>query len=84
MKILNKPVRISDPRQVALLILNKYFRKKHSLKNIIGEYFEEYKLSSLDRRFVYNIIKGTIRYLIRIDFCISLFSNKEIKLQNQP
>ena len=69
----------TNPRAISLLILSEYFKRKYSLKKIIEKYFKEYKLSSLDRRFIYNIVKGTLRNLLRIDFCIYLFSNKKIE-----
>jgi len=69
----------TNPREISLLILSEYFRRKYSLKKIIEKYFKEYKLSSVDKRFIYNIVKGTVRNYLRIDFCISLFSNKKIE-----
>lgn len=68
-----------NPRKVALLILTKYFKEKKSLKDIINSFFEVYELTSLDRRFVFNIIKGTVRYYLKIDFVLSLFSDRDIK-----
>ena len=81
-----KPVRIlseksssANPRRIALLILNGYFKKKKSLKDIINFYFKNYRLSGLDKRFIFNIVKGTVRYYLKIDFLLSLFSDKKIK-----
>ncbi len=81
-----KPVRIlseksssANPRRIALLILNEYFKKKKSLKDIINFYFKNYRLSGLDKRFIFNIVKGTVRYYLKIDFLLSLFSDKKIK-----
>jgi len=68
-----------NPRKVALLILTKYFKEKKSLKDIINSFFEVYELSGLDRRFVFNIAKGTVRYYLKIDFVLSLFSDRDIK-----
>jgi len=67
------------PRKIALLILNRYFKTKKSLKDIINHYLGHYRLSGLDRRFIFNIAKGTVRYFLKIDFILSLFSDKKIK-----
>ncbi len=69
----------ASPRKVALLILTKYFKEKKSLKDIINSFFEVYELSGLDRRFVFNIVKGTVRYYLKIDFVLSLFSARDIE-----
>ncbi len=78
-RVLNDKRDRINPREVTLLILNQYFKKTKSLKDIINKYFRDYKFSELDRRFIFNIAKGTVRYYIKIDFIISLFSDKEIK-----
>ncbi len=69
----------TSPRKIALLILIRYFKKRKSLKDIINSCFMDYKLSELDKRFIFNIVKGTVRCYLKIDFVISLFSDKEIK-----
>lgn len=81
-----KPVRILieksssvNPRRITLLILNEYFKKKKSLKDIINFYFKNYRLSGLDKRFIFNIVKGTVRYYLKIDFLLSFLSDKKIK-----
>ncbi len=68
-----------SPRKIALLILNSYFKERKSLKDIINRCFSHYNLSGLNRRFIFNVVKGTVRYYIRLDFIISLFSDKDIK-----
>ncbi len=68
-----------NPRKIALLILIQYFKKRGSLKDIINSCLKNYELSKLDRRFIFNIAKGTVRYYQKIDFILSLFSNKDIK-----
>jgi 16S rRNA (cytosine967-C5)-methyltransferase len=78
-RVLNEKGTRINPRKIALLILIQYFKKKKSLKDIINHYFKDYKLSGLDRRFIFNITKGTVRYYQKIDFVLSLFSNKDIK-----
>lgn len=73
------PVKYINPRHLSFFILNRYFSEKSNLKSLLNEFLKKYSLSELDRRFVYEIVKGTVRYFIRIDFLISLFSNKNIK-----
>jgi 16S rRNA (cytosine967-C5)-methyltransferase len=68
-----------NPRQITFLILNRYFSEKSNLKSLLNEFLKKYSLLELDRRFIYEVVKGTVRYVIRIDFLISLFSNKNIK-----
>ncbi|MEA2015654.1 MAG: 16S rRNA (cytosine(967)-C(5))-methyltransferase RsmB [Actinomycetota bacterium] len=69
----------TGPREIALLVLNQYFKKRKSLKNIINKNFKDRNLSGLDRRFIFNIVKGTVRYYIKIDFILSLFSDKDLR-----
>jgi len=78
-RILSEKSSSSNPRRITLLILNEYFKKKKSLKGIINFYFENYRLSGLDKRFIFNIVKGTVRYYQKIDFLLSFFSNKKTK-----
>jgi 16S rRNA (cytosine967-C5)-methyltransferase len=68
-----------NPRRITLLILNEYFKKKKFLKDIINFYFKNYRLSGLDKRFIFNIVKGTVRYYLKIDFLLSFLSDKKIK-----
>ncbi len=68
----------TSPRKIVFLVLNKYFKQKKSLKEILGAHIEKYGPTVLDRRFIYNIAKGTVRYQKKIDFVVSLFSDKKI------
>lgn len=79
MIILNEKKGKTDPRKIAFLILIKYFKKKGSLKDVLNCYLKDYKLSALDRRFISGLVKGTVRYHLKIDFILSLFSVKNIK-----
>lgn len=79
MKDLNDKRKGTNPRKIALLILNQYFKAGKSLKDTIDQYLKSYSLSALDRRFIFNMAKGTVRYFLRIDFLLSLFSDKKIK-----
>lgn|GEM_PF-268233 len=72
-------VKYINPRQLSFFILNRYFSEKSNLKSLLNEFLKKYSLLELDRRFIYEVVKGTVRYVIRIDFLISLFSNKNIK-----
>jgi 16S rRNA (cytosine967-C5)-methyltransferase len=78
-KVLNDKKGGASPRKIAFLILNRYFKTKKSLKVIINRCLGEYSLSGLDRRFIFNLAKGTVRYFLKIDFLLSLFSDKKIK-----
>lgn len=78
MKDLNDRKNGKNPRKIALLILNQYFKTNKLLKAALNQYLKSYNLSGLDRRFIYDIVKGTVRYLIRIDFLISILSDKKI------
>jgi 16S rRNA (cytosine967-C5)-methyltransferase len=82
-KYVNKTNRLAEkhvnPRQISFFILNLYFNEKSNLKSLLNEFLKKYSFSELDSRFVYEVVKGTVRYVIRIDFLISLFSNKNIK-----
>jgi 16S rRNA (cytosine967-C5)-methyltransferase len=68
-----------NPRLLSFFILNRYFSEKSNLKFILNDSLKKYDLTELDRRFVFEVVKGTVRYFIRIDFLISLFSNKTVK-----
>ncbi|MBM3706209.1 MAG: hypothetical protein FJW66_06775, partial [Actinobacteria bacterium] len=69
----------TDPRYVSLLILNEYFIKRTSLKNLINNYLDKNPLSDLDRRFLFEIVKGTVRFLLKIDYLIGVFSDIKIE-----
>lgn len=70
-------VRKTNPRAAALDILNRYSEKDSSLKELISQSLEKADYSSLDRRFIFNIVKGTVRYVLRFDFIISNISNRK-------
>jgi 16S rRNA (cytosine967-C5)-methyltransferase len=83
LKYVNKtnclPIKHVNPRRLSFFILNRYFSEKSNLKFLLNDSLKKYDLTDLDRRFIYEVVKGTVRYFIRIDFLISLFSNKNIK-----
>ncbi len=69
----------ANPRQLSFFILNQYFAEKSNLKFLLNKTLKKYDISGLDSRFVFEVVKGTVRYVIRIDFLISLFSNKKVQ-----
>jgi 16S rRNA (cytosine967-C5)-methyltransferase len=78
-RILNDKIDRENPREIALLILNHFFKKTESLKDIINKHFKDCSIPEIDRRFIFNIVKGTVRYYLKIDFVLSLFSKKDVK-----
>ena len=66
-------VKAANPRQVSFFILKRYFSEKSNLKSLLNDFLKKYPLSELDRRFVFEVVKGTVRFVVRIDFLISLF-----------
>jgi len=67
-----------DPRHYAFLITAKFLSRPRNFIRISSEILEKSGLSNPDRRFVYQISKGTIRFIYTIDFAIELFSNLKI------
>ncbi|MGM0364942.1 MAG: 16S rRNA (cytosine(967)-C(5))-methyltransferase RsmB [Actinomycetota bacterium] len=67
----------NNSRLVAYHIIRQYLDTKKPLKQIIYRHLDA-SISRIDRNFIYNMAKGTIRYLMFFDYGISLFSNKNI------
>ena len=67
-----------NPRKTALDILDRYFESEKHLKVLFNEILDSSGLSGLDRRFAFNIVKGTIRYVIRLDFIISFIAKRKL------
>jgi len=65
-----------NPRKVALDIIDAYFSHGGQLKDIISEALNSSDLKEHDRRFVFNLAKGTVRYYLRADFFISGLSSR--------
>jgi 16S rRNA (cytosine967-C5)-methyltransferase len=67
-------------------ILNNFMQAKSpdiNFKEVVNSFFDNYSFSDMDRNFIYDISKGTIRHLIKIDYIISLFSKIDLeKLDN--
>ena len=69
-----------NPREASFFILNSYISQRNNLKNIINRQLKSSQYTPTDRRFINEIVRGTIRYLLKIDYLISLFSR--IKIEN--
>ena len=68
-----------NPRKTALDMISLYFASGGQLREIIWEGLEDSGLEDLDRRFVFSLVKGTVRYYLRSDFLISCFSKRGIE-----
>jgi len=69
----------NNPRILALDIINRFFEGSRPLKDIIYEALDSCALKEADRRFVFNIAKGTVRYYLRWDHLISHIAGRELK-----
>ncbi len=67
-----------DSRKTALKILNRYFSGGGSLKDVISRILDASTLKGIDRRFAFNLAKGSVRYCLRSDYLISLLSSRKI------
>ena len=68
-----------NPRRTALDILDRYFESEIQLRVLFNEILDSSGLSGLDRRFAFNLVKGTVRYVIRLDFIISFISKRKLE-----
>ncbi|MFC2145666.1 16S rRNA (cytosine(967)-C(5))-methyltransferase RsmB [Actinomycetota bacterium] len=68
-----------NPRKTALDILDRYFESETQLKTLFTEILDSSGLSGLDRKFAFNIVKGTVRYVIRLDFIISFLAQRKLE-----
>ena len=68
-----------NPRKTALDILDRYFESEDQLKILFAEILDSSGLSGLDRRFAFNLVKGTVRYVIRLDFIISFLAQRKLE-----
>ncbi|MES0342115.1 MAG: 16S rRNA (cytosine(967)-C(5))-methyltransferase RsmB [Candidatus Humimicrobiaceae bacterium] len=68
-----------NPRKTALDILERYFESETHLRTLFNEILDSAGLSGLDRRFAFNIVKGTVRYAIRLDFIISYLTQRRLE-----
>ncbi|MDZ7836480.1 MAG: transcription antitermination factor NusB [Actinomycetota bacterium] len=63
-----------NARDAAYKILDQYFNKQKPLNSALDNALVG-KISRLDKNFAYNVVKGTVRYRIFIDYCISQLSH---------
>jgi 16S rRNA (cytosine967-C5)-methyltransferase len=75
----NAEVKQKNARAEAFFIINEYTEKGNYLRDLINKHISEPAFNNKDRRFIYEICKGTVKYLLKIDFLISLYSKHEIK-----
>jgi 16S rRNA (cytosine967-C5)-methyltransferase len=68
-----------NPRKTALDMISLYFASGGQLREIISEGLENSGLEDLDRRFIFSLVKGTVRYYLRSDFLISCLSKRSIE-----
>jgi 16S rRNA (cytosine967-C5)-methyltransferase len=68
-----------NARVEAFFIINEYTEKGNYLKDLINKHIAKPYFNDLDKRFIYELCKGTVKYLLKIDFLISLYSKLEIK-----
>lgn len=68
-----------NPRYLSVLILNKIFNDKSYSNLVLKKYFEKYDLEDVDKRFITEIVYGTIKYKLSIDNIIISFVKKFYK-----
>jgi 16S rRNA (cytosine967-C5)-methyltransferase len=68
----------TGPRHYAFLITSNFLSRPQNFISIASGILKKSGLSNLDRRFVYQVSKGTIRFIYTIDFAIELFSGIKI------
>jgi 16S rRNA (cytosine967-C5)-methyltransferase len=75
----NGQIKQKNARAEAFFIINEYTERGKYLKDLINKHITSPYFSDLDKRFIYEICKGTVKYLLKLDFLISLYSKLEIK-----
>jgi len=72
-----------NDRLTAYRIISEYLITKKPLKGIINSHLDN-SLSRIDKNFIYNLAKGTIRYLLLLDYGLGQFSNVSLeKMDNE-
>ena len=66
-----------NPREVALKILFEIETKKCFADESVGRYSEEFALSSLDRRFLSELVNGTTKLRKRMDYLLESVLNRK-------
>ncbi|MCR4435895.1 MAG: 16S rRNA (cytosine(967)-C(5))-methyltransferase RsmB [Clostridiales bacterium] len=67
------------PREIALKILYDVNEKKAYSNIAINKYLEEYDLKGIDRAFITDMVYGTIKWKLAIDWVIEQFSSVKMK-----
>jgi 16S rRNA (cytosine967-C5)-methyltransferase len=68
-----------NPRQIALNILNKFFHSNQNfLEKIINDFFLHNQFLNKDKAFINELVYGVVRWQIKIDYILNLYSNKNI------
>lgn len=68
-----------NPREIALKILYEIETKSVFANETIESYYSRMKLSSLDRRFIRELVNGTTKLRRRLDFILSFFLKNKIE-----
>ena len=66
-------------RLVAFLILDSVFKKKAKSDEAINFYLEKYNLDLRDKNFILELVKGTIKKKLFLDFIIKKFAREHFK-----
>lgn len=68
-----------NPREIALKILYEIESKSGFANETIESYYSRIKLSSLDRRFIREMVNGTTKLRRRLDYTLSFFLRDKIE-----
>jgi len=66
-------------RLIAFLILDSVFKKKAKSDEAINFYFERYDIDLRDKNFILELVKGTIKKKLFLDFIIKKFARERFK-----
>ncbi|MCX7904205.1 MAG: 16S rRNA (cytosine(967)-C(5))-methyltransferase RsmB [Caloramator sp.] len=66
-------------RFLALKILSEIDEKKAFSNIKLNQYYKKYNLSSLDRAFATEVVYGTLRWKLKIDYLIQKFCKRDLK-----
>jgi len=75
----NNKMQKTNPREIALKILYEIETKSAFANETIEEYSERFKLSSLDTRFIRELVNGATKLNRRLDYIISFFLKGKIE-----
>ena len=68
-----------NPREVALKILFEIETRRFFADERINRYSEQFNLSSLDRRFLSELVNGTTKLKKRIDYAVDFILGKSVE-----